>query len=110
MFSDLSRVKARCSVALGVDFSRDRAAIDGGSGAGSLFGAHRLERLLARSHVLLGGKYLDDDGRALIGVVKELDSERDDALRRPPSLLDTSLETLDPFRVDVGEADNSYVH
>ncbi len=85
------------SVSLGVDLNGDRAAIDGGSVTGGPFRIHRLKRLLARSHVLLGGKTLDYDGRALIGVVKELDAERDDALRRPPSLLDASLETLDPL-------------
>lgn len=93
---------------LGVDLNGDRAAIDGGSVTGGPFRVHGLKRLLARSHVLLGGKTLDYDSRALIEVVKELDAERDDALRRPPLLLDASLETLrfvfTVFRTRSGQA------
>jgi len=66
--------------------------------------------LLARSHVLFGGKTLDDDGRALVGVVKELDPKSHDAFRWPSSLVEASLKTLGPLRVDIREADNSYVH
>jgi hypothetical protein len=95
---------------LGPGLTNDRAAVYGGPSTRGVAGVHRLEHSLARSHVIFGGKPLYDDGRALVGIVKELDSKRHNALRWPSSLLETSLEPIGPFRVDIREADNSYVH
>src|SRR5687767_12620346 len=66
---------------LGLGFSDDRAAVHGRSGTWGVPGVHRLECLLARSHVVFGRKTLDHDGRTLVGVVKELDPKGHDALR-----------------------------
>ncbi len=95
---------------LGFDLGCHRASIHGDSGAGGVSRIHRFECPLARSHVTFRSEALKHNGRALIRVMKEPDTKRNDALRRASALIKASLHTVCPIRVDIFEADNSYVH